>query len=31
MQEAVDTCPERVHPADAEAPKPPRNVTAVEF
>ena len=28
---AVDTCPERMDAADAEAPRPPRIETAVEF
>ena len=28
---AVDNCPERMHAADAEAPRPPRIETAVEF
>ena len=27
----VDNCPERMHAADAEAPRPPRIETAVEF
>ena len=27
----VDNCPERMDAADAEAPGPPRNETAVEF
>ena len=31
MQAAVDNCPERMDAADAEAPKPPRIETAVEF
>ena len=29
--EAVDNCPERMDAADAEAPRPPRIETAVEF
>ena len=28
---AVDNCPERIDAADAEAPRPPRIETAVEF
>ena len=28
---AVDNCPERMHAADAEAPRPLRIETAVEF
>ena len=28
---AVDNCPERMDAADAEAPRPPRIETAVEF
>ena len=28
---AVDNCPERMHVLDAEAPRPPRVKTAVEF
>ena len=31
MQAAVDNCPERMQAADAEAPRPPRIETAVEF
>ena len=31
MQAAVDNCPERMHAADAEAPRPPRIETVVEF
>ena len=31
MQAAVDNCPERMDVADAEAPRPPRIETAVEF
>ena len=31
MQAAVDNCPERMHAADAEGPRPPRIETAVEF
>ena len=29
MQAAVDNCPERMHAADAEAPRPPRSETVV--
>ena len=31
MQTAVDNCPGRMDAADAEAPRPPRIETAVEF
>ena len=31
MQSAVDNCPEKMHSADADAPRPPRIETAVEF
>ena len=31
MHAAVDNCPERMDAADAEAPRPPRIETAVEF
>ena len=31
LETEVDNCPERVDAADAEAPRPPRIETAVEF
>ena len=31
MQAVVDNCPERMHAADAEGPRPPRIETVVEF
>ena len=31
METAVDNCPERMHAGNAEAPRPPRIETAVEF
>ena len=31
LETAVDTCPERMYAADAEASTPPRIETAVEF
>ena len=31
VEAAVDNCPERIDVADAEAPRPPRIETVVEF